>query len=412
MNDGFFDQSEIHSVKTESVLPKCGACKLFKTCKSPKMEPSGKGKKKVLIVGEAPWKEDDVRGRHFSGPAGERLEKVLNKLGIDMRRDCHLTNAMICMPTKETPSSPTTVGYCRPNLINTIEELQPESIILLGGAAVQSILPKAWGSNDFVSINRWVGWSIPCQKLNAWLFPTYQPEHVIKLENEVLDMMFEQHLENAFSHKGRPFVEVPDYGRDVIKAYDKKQIIEFMDGIQDGIIAFDYETNRLKPDDRKNSKVFCCSVCHNGKVTLSFPMPADKDSSTHQSLAALLERKSVKKIAANMKFEDRWTTAALLKKRKVKIRNWYWDTMVAAHVLDCRENITGLKFQAFARLGQYSYAEKVESLRASDGKGGNSDNKVDKISWDELLLYNGLDSILEYLLADLQMRDMGLSSIL
>src|ERR1700722_2808000 len=54
MSEGFFSLSTISSKAPPPLLPRCGACGLWKSCKSPKMKWSGKGKKKILLVGEAP----------------------------------------------------------------------------------------------------------------------------------------------------------------------------------------------------------------------------------------------------------------------------------------------------------------------------------------------------------------------
>src|SRR5688572_528647 len=86
------------SARRPPTIPKCGACGLLKGCKSPKMPVSGKGAKGILIIGEAPGRDEDIQGRPFVGATGEKLETTLRKLGVEMRRDCWLTNALICRP--------------------------------------------------------------------------------------------------------------------------------------------------------------------------------------------------------------------------------------------------------------------------------------------------------------------------
>ena len=109
----------------------------------------------------------------------------------------------------------------------------------------------------------------------------------------------------------------------------------------------------------------------------------------------------IKKIAANMKFEDRWTRAVL----GCSVRNLVWDTMQAAHVLDNRPEISGVKFQSFARLGRARYDRKVKPyLESNDSR---TPNKIDQLPMPLLLKYCALDNLYEYQIAQQQMREMG-----
>jgi uracil-DNA glycosylase len=97
MRDGFFSAAQWDSVNLPpSKLPKCGACALYKTCNSPKMEPTGDGRKRILIIGEAPGRTEDDEGRQFCGESGRLLEEKLSMFGINMRKDCWLENAIRC----------------------------------------------------------------------------------------------------------------------------------------------------------------------------------------------------------------------------------------------------------------------------------------------------------------------------
>jgi len=64
---GFYPSSVVQRDQPSSLLPKCGSCGLFKTCESPKMEPYGQGRSRVLVVGEAPGQTEDEEGRPFIG---------------------------------------------------------------------------------------------------------------------------------------------------------------------------------------------------------------------------------------------------------------------------------------------------------------------------------------------------------
>jgi hypothetical protein len=102
-----------------------------------------------------------------------------------------------------------------------------------------------------------------------------------------------------------------------------------------------------------------------------------------------------------------WTEHRLL----TKIKNEFWDSQLAAHILDNRKGITGLKFQSYVEIGLEDYSSHIDTyIKSSDGESSNSFNKimelvdVDKHS---LLLYNGLDSLAGYKLTEIQMKKMG-----
>lgn len=303
-----------------------------------------------------------------------------------------------CRPKDNRTPTDKEIGYCRPNVSNAVLDLKPSVIVLLGGSALQSVVGWLWGEEPG-GVTRWAGFRSPAQEVNAWVCPTYHPSYVLREEDEALDRIFAKHLRAAFALAGRrPWKKPPDYAKRVVVCLDSDEAsarIETLTRSSD-LLAFDYETNCLKPDDPE-SEIVCCSLS-DGKTSVTFPWrgrPVELMKELYQS--------EVKKVAANLKFEDRWTRAKL----GVEINNWYWDTMVAAHVLDNRGGVSGLKFQAFARLGQKDYDGHVkEYLRSREG-GGYGLNRVRKCPLKDLLLYCGMDSLLELLLAKVQMKELG-----
>lgn len=399
---GFFALSELTTKAPRTKIPRCGACGLYKTCQSPKMPVSGKGRRKVLLVGEAPGKSEDAEGMQFVGESGELLQCVLRNIGIDMRRDCWLTNSLICRPPGNRTPTDQEIDYCQPNLQRTISDLSPDVIVPLGGAAVRSVIGPIWKENTG-GINRWAGFVIPCQKPNVWICPTYHPAYLLwvekdkKRKNEVLERFFSQHLQRAFTLRGKPWKKVPDYKAQIENILDDKEAARIIDSIVGGWIAFDYETNMLKPDSSE-ALIVSCSICIEGKRTIAFPW----HGRVVNAMKRLLADKRVRKIASNAKFEDRWT----IKEFGFGVRGWLWDTMLAAHVIDNRPSITSIKFQSFVNLGVESYDDHIKPhLRA---KNGTKINQIlTEIDIQSLLTYNGMDSVLEYFVALKQMKELG-----
>lgn len=398
MPEGFFLGSTLAQSKPPpSLVAKCGACGLYKDCQSPKMPPSGKGKRKILVVGSFPGEEEDRRGSHLVGKANQHFRGLLRKHGVDPDKDCVHTNALICRTDGDKPPTTKQIGYCRPNLLKTLQQAKPTTILLLGAAAVESVVGWAWKEN-VGAIERWVGWNIPHQRLNTWLCPIYHPSFLMKEDSKALNVIFDRHLKAALSHEGVPWPDgAPNYRKEVEIILSPTKAAKAIRSItkQGDPSAFDYETNRLKPE-RRDSQIVCCSIS-NGKRTIAYPWNGDAITATREFI-----RSPIAKIASNMKFEERWTRRLL----KTRVKNWMWCTMTGAHVLDHRQSVTSVKFQSLVQLGFEAYDDHIGTFL--QGKGGQGMNKIlSEIDISDLLLYCGVDSLVEWHVAKLQMKQIG-----
>jgi DNA polymerase len=96
----------------------------------------------VMIVGEAPGKEEDRIGLPFQGPAGQVLNKALSHLGIE-RSSVYITNIVRCRPTdgvKNRTPERDEIEVCSPFIERQISLIKPKVIIALGGVAAQTLL--------------------------------------------------------------------------------------------------------------------------------------------------------------------------------------------------------------------------------------------------------------------------------
>lgn len=394
---GFFAVGQQAPKQFVGSVPLCGACGLLKTCKSPKMPVTGSGRRKLLIVGEVPGATEDSEGKQFVGKSGKLLEHTLRNLGVRMWRDCWLTNALSCRPPGNKIDDDRKIDYCRPLVINAIKELNPEIIILLGGIAVKSLIAYLWRDSDIGGIGRWAGWQIPAQQINAWVCPTFHPSYILREKEPTANIWWNRHLKAALALKGRPWESPPSYADQVERLYSPNVAAAELGLIHatGKPVAFDFETNMLKPDSRQ-ARIVCCSVS-NGLRTIAYPWVGRAIEATKR----LLMDKHVAKVGANVKFETRWALARL----DCRVRNWFWDTMQASHILDNRQAISSLKFQAFVQFGQPCYDEHIKPYL--EGIGGNGPNRIQDVDQSDLLLYCGLDALLEWKLARKQTKQMG-----
>lgn len=399
--EGFFAPTEDKPTrKPLRLIPACGSCGLYRTCNTPKMPVSGRGERGILIVGEAPGADEDEKGIQFVGKTGQRLRSELRNLDINTDRDCWLTNALICRPPNNKVEKEQMVEWCRPNIVRTIAELHPKVVILLGGKAIKSVIGWLW-REDVGEVNRWAGWNIPSQEINAWVCPTFHPSYVEREENQVLDRYWARHLHKAVSHHDRPWPSIKhsvtaDHVEIELDA--KKAATTLLKRFNHNCrpVAFDLETNMLKPD-RKEAAIWSCAVS-DGQMTIAYPWQGEAVKATLE----LLWNKDVPKIGYNMKFDGRWIRTKYGK----GVRNWLWCGMTGAHVLDSRPLITSLAFQAFVLLGEPEFKDSTQKFLESEG-GGNSLNRIKEAPLNTLLIRNGMDALLEYRVAMKQMKEIG-----
>lgn len=397
MRRSFFNLNELSVANATPTLPRCGLCGLYRTCHTPRMKPTGEGKRGILMVAEANGKNEDLKGTQLIGGAGQVLRKILRSIGIDLDRDCWKTNALICRPVNnKLPKNPQPIiDACRPNLLHTIKKLQPHTIILLGKTAASSLIPFVW-KDKIADFGKWTGWDIPCQKLNVNIGITWHPSYLLRTKNDLLELLTRKHLKQAFGHTKRPWDVVPDYKSEIEvinRPYAAAKIIRDMIRIGKPI-SWDLETNALKPEE-VGAEIVCCSICQNGKRTIAYPWSGEAMEATAELL-----RSPVKKIGANIKFEERW----MLRHMGLSVRGWFWDTVIAAHIADNRTGVSGVKFQSFVSLGMESYNENIEQyLKPQKGK---RLNRIRELEIKDILCYNGMDSLVEYKIAIKQMKAM------
>jgi uracil-DNA glycosylase family 4 len=98
----------------------------------------------LLIVGEAPGREEDMEGKPFVGRAGMLLDKMLVAMGLS-GRDVHITNIVYWRPPgNRTPTAQEALA-CRPFLERQVALVKPNVVLALGGAAAKQLFDVAEG---------------------------------------------------------------------------------------------------------------------------------------------------------------------------------------------------------------------------------------------------------------------------
>lgn len=122
-------------------IRRCTACPLWKNRMLP-VPGEGTINAKLMFIGEAPGVEEDKTGVAFVGPSGKFLDELLEKNKIK-KENCFFTNSVKCHPEKNRKPTDKDICTCRELwLKKQIEGIKPEIIVLLGPAAVDSLIGK------------------------------------------------------------------------------------------------------------------------------------------------------------------------------------------------------------------------------------------------------------------------------
>ena len=99
----------------------------------------GAPKARVMLIGEAPGRDEDLEGKPFVGRAGQLLDKMLASIGLT-EADVHITNIVYWRPPGNRTPTPQEALACRPFLERQIELVAPDILVLLGGVAAKEVL--------------------------------------------------------------------------------------------------------------------------------------------------------------------------------------------------------------------------------------------------------------------------------
>lgn len=119
-------------------IKKCKLCRLSATRKNA-VPGEGNENAEILLVGQAPGREEDNSGRPFVGRAGMFLDYLLEKNNIS-RKDVFITSAVKCFPPKNRKPKQDEIEACKNYLNEQIKLIKPKTIVLMGGTAVKAVL--------------------------------------------------------------------------------------------------------------------------------------------------------------------------------------------------------------------------------------------------------------------------------
>ncbi len=116
----------------------CTRCPLHRTRRQA-VPGEGAARAAILLIGEAPGRDEDASGRPFVGRAGRILEAALEAAGLP-RDSVFITNVVKCRPPRNRRPTRREAEACRPYLMTQIACVQPRVIVTLGATALRALL--------------------------------------------------------------------------------------------------------------------------------------------------------------------------------------------------------------------------------------------------------------------------------
>lgn len=330
------------------------------------------GGAEVAFVGEAPGKQERMRGKVFVGPSGKLVTRILRYFGVK-RSEVLLSNAMRCSyPEGENPPDEA-IEACRPQLEADLKGAGVSSAVAMGNSAARSLT----GSKEGITKQR-VGPTRESLVKGVSVAPTFHPAACLRSAEYYPSVLTDVSKAVVGTASGweEPIVH---------KCANRAEVIQECDSIRlfDGPVVVDIETGSDKDD-----------TLARGHTIISLAMaPAEardpdvvfigkhvlEQEYSKQDLIKLFREKGV--VCQNGKFD----TGQM---------EWLWenniplagDTMLASYALDERRGIHGLKYMAREFLGAPEYEAEIDQYTSkpkhSESERRKARRELERLSWE------------------------------
>src|SRR5256886_9954678 len=153
-----------------AVANACEKCKLAKT-RTNVVYGVGNPNADLMFIGEAPGRDEDLKGEPFVGRAGQLLTDIIKAMKLT-RDDVYIANVVKCRPPENRNPEPEELDACRPYIRRQVEIIQPKVIVTLGKFALQSLTEKSYGIT--ATRGQWLEYN------GVKVMPTYHPAYLLR----------------------------------------------------------------------------------------------------------------------------------------------------------------------------------------------------------------------------------------
>jgi len=349
------------TIKDRVRNPECKLCDLHKTAEYICLIGTGPSQPDILGVGEAPGQREDDSGRAFVGKAGQRLNLILQHVGLSRERDIFICNAVKCRPPENRKPTVREVKACRCYLEKEIELLKPKMIVCFGRVAADSVVGQGLSVEDQRRrIFKWGGTPVVV---------TYHPS-IIMHRGSKFGVVIAEDIEWGIKRiiEGEPEEEDPFfYTTDDVLLKDYLRTSTFW--------SLDVETNNTLEFMDPSMRLVSAAVSPAKNVAI---VKLGEEAAVSLCREVLSNPKNVV-CGHNIKADLRWLRRRGIKRSQIQAK--ILDTMVLASLDD--ENYPNRKLQhlAMIHLGAKPWKDQAEEV----GPAG--------LKEEDLIKYNGKDVI-------------------
>jgi DNA polymerase len=135
----------------------------------------GNPQARIMFVGEAPGREEDIEGLPFVGRSGQLLNRMISAIGLD-RSNVYIANVIPWRPPGNRTPTPQETQICLPFIQRQIELVNPDVLVTLGNPSTQTLLSTREGIMK--TRGRWFDYDTGTRIIRA--LPTFHPAYLLR----------------------------------------------------------------------------------------------------------------------------------------------------------------------------------------------------------------------------------------
>jgi len=135
----------------------------------------GNPQARLMFVGEAPGRDEDIEGLPFVGRSGKLLDRMLAAIGLD-RKSVYIANIVPWRPPGNRTPTPQETAICLPFTQRQIELVDPDVLVCLGNPSTQTLLATKEGITR--TRGRWFRYQTGTREIRA--MPTFHPAFLLR----------------------------------------------------------------------------------------------------------------------------------------------------------------------------------------------------------------------------------------
>ena len=154
--------------KTCKACVRCGLCETRRNVVFGVGNPNAQ----LMLIGEGPGEQEDLKGEPFVGPAGKLLDDMLCIIDVARTENCYIANIVKCRPPQNRDPMETEQDACIGYLENQIALIKPKIIVCLGRIAAMRLIRSDYRITR--EHGQWV------EKDGVWYTAIYHPSALLR----------------------------------------------------------------------------------------------------------------------------------------------------------------------------------------------------------------------------------------